>query len=86
MGNILYTTGIDIKGKEKKISYKGGDLWADNKDLVMLNIPEGIEYLNICDNKLIHIPTLPSSIKSLRCDKDIKGLNSFIDKLDIILW
>ncbi len=59
-------------------------LSCSNNLLTVLIIPIGCEFVSCWNNKLFSLD-IPSSVKELFCNKEVKGLELFIDKVKIAL-
>ena len=79
----LYCYNKDLVSLEvpKGVKY----VWCINNKLTKLIITEGVKYVWCNNNQLTELK-LPESVTMLSCDKEIKGLEEFIGKIEIELW
>ena len=81
----MVAVGITSEGKIIEIDCSYDILHCYSKDLVSLDIPEGVIKVSCHNNKLTEL-ILPDSVTRLICDKEVIGLEEFIGKIDIELW
>ena len=73
---------VGITSDGKRLEFNCSDkLYCSYNDLVSL----GVKYVYCSYNKLTEL-ILPESVESLWCDKEVSGLDRFIDKIEIVLW
>ena len=84
--DCLKAVGITNKGKrlEFKVN-RNGYLFCPNRDLVSLEIPDGVEAMFCVDNVLTEL-IIPESVKALDCDMNVKGLDNIDWECDIRLY
>ena len=81
----MVAVGYTIDGYRKEFECSDGRLSCHSKDLVSLEVPEGVTFVICYNNKLSKL-ILPDSVTMLCCDKGVSGLEEFIDKVNIDLW
>ena len=81
----MVAVGITNKGKRLEFDCNTGILLCSNRDLISLELPEGVINVWCSNNKLSEL-TIPKSVTSLFCDKEVSGLEEFICKIYIYLW
>ncbi len=62
------------------LQYNG---FINGKELRSLKVPEGVHNVVCTGHKLLSL-SLPDSVILLRCDKEVKGLEKYIDKIQEI--
>jgi hypothetical protein len=69
----MQVRGIDINGKEIRYGNRtnGTMIFCSNRNLVSLEIPEGITHI-ACSGNLIKELHLPDTIEIITCDEDVK--------------
>ena len=62
----MKTTGVNRRGEVIEFQIKNGVLKCPSKELISINIPEGVREVNCQDNQLVDL-IVPESVTILKC-------------------